>query len=346
MLTGGAISDRVESRKLRIGLECVLAVTALILAGLAWSGAITIWQVAAVTFVAAAANSLEIPARTVLVLRAVGEKDFPNAVGLNSAMLNLARLLGPAVAGAVIVVAGGERSYQGEAVCFALNALSYLATIVTLFLMRLPPVELPAERQRLDSSILAGFRYAWQEPRARFLLLLIAIPSFLAQPYTALMPVFARDVLQMNAASYGLLASAIGAGAVVGALVSGTFDASQRRSGLVTASIVYPVLLVLFALSRSLPLSLAFMFLAATGQAVQSVVIFTMLQLTAADEYRGRITSLFALLQNGMARVAGVPFGAVAQAGSVTVALLIGASLCLAATIVVLPRVSAEVSLE
>ena len=331
MLAGGAISDRLPGRRLLLVLESTLALQALILAVLTWMDVVTIWHVAIVMFVVGAANSLEVPARAVLVMDVVGESDYPNAVGLNSAMINLARAAGPAVAGWVI-------GTSGEAVCFALNAFSYLAVIAALGLMRLSPSACPREPLRIGSDTLTGIRYAWRNPAIRTLLVVIAIPSLLAQPAILLLPVFAQDVLHVDATGYGWLMGMVGGGAVIGALIAGGLNANKRQWGLVTGSLLFPAFLVLFALSRWLPMSLALLFGAALGQSLQLVVAYSMLLLTAQAEFRGRVASSYALLSNGLNRMGGVPLGFAAQVWGAPIAVLSGASLSLIWALVVIWR--------
>lgn len=328
MLAGGAISDRLPGRRLLLILESTLALQALVLSVLTWMGAVTIWHLFIVMFIVGAANSIEMPARAVLVMDVVGEADYPNAVGLNSAMINLARAAGP-------VVAGWAIGTLGEAVCFAVNAFSYLAVIAALGFMRLSIAERPSSPLRLGNDTLSGIKYALNSPAIRKLLLLVAIPSLFAQPYIALLPVFAHDALGVDAMGYGLLMSVVGGGAVIGALAAGAFNSRNRRLGVAAGSILFPVFLMLFAFSTWLPVSLALLLVASISHAIQGVVAYSMLQLTTAVEYRGRITSLYGLLTNGLNRIGGIPIGAAAQNWSAPAAVLGGAMLCLAAIVAV-----------
>jgi len=332
MLVGGAFGDRLPGRRFLLVLESVLAFQALILAVLAWLDVVTIWHVAIVMLVVGAANSLEISARAVLVMDVVGESDYPNAVGLNSAMINLARAVGPVLAGWLIGTAG-------EAVCFALNAFSYLAVIAALGLMRLPPSNRPCVPLRIGGDTLAGLRYVWREPSIRTLLVLIAIPSLLAQPAIVLLPVFAQNVFTVDAMGYGWLMSAAGGGAVVGALIAGGLRADKRWWGLVIGSLLFPAFLVLFALSDWLPVSLALLFGAALGQSLQLVVANSMLLLAAQVEFRGRVAAFYALLSNGLNRMGGVPLGFATQVWGAPAAVLGSAGLCLVVMAVVVRRI-------
>jgi len=331
-LVGGVISDRFPRRNLILATQVVLACQALILAVLTGLGRIQVWHIMLVTFIIGAANVVEQPARSVLLMDVVGKDDFTNAVGLNAAVVHTTHALGPALAGVLIV-------WLGETSCFVLNFMSYLAVILSFLRMQLPESTRLLKPQGLSDEVAAGLKYIWQNLTIRSLIMLIIVSCLLAQPVAVLMPVMARDVLQIGSAGYGLLMSAHGAGAACGALISGSIGSGCRGKYLKVASLVFPVFLLLFAVSRSLLLSLGWLFLAATGQFMLLVMVNAMLQLAAGENFQGRVASFFALLNNGLNRLGGVPMGAAAQAWGAPVAIGGGAALSLIWAIIVIGRI-------
>jgi predicted MFS family arabinose efflux permease len=321
-LVGGVISDRFPRRNLILITEIILAVQALILTSLAWTGAVQVWHIVIITFVVGAGQAIEQPARVAFVMDIVGKEEFTNAIGLNSSIANAARSLGPIVAGLLI-------STFGEASCFLMNTASYLAVIIVLLLMRLPTQNDPGKPMRLKGDLVDGLKYMWQNQTIKGLLLFIVGSSTFAQSYIVLMPVFARDVLQINSSGYGLLMGAIGIGSVCGALTAGNVGNGQRGKWLLIANFTLPVFLILFASTHWIWLSIAALILVSGSQFLQQVLANSSLQLAATDEFRGRVASLFALFTVGLMRVGGVQAGALAQYWNPSFAVIMGAIITL-----------------
>lgn len=328
-LAGGAISDKFPRRNLILITETVLALSSLLLAVLTGLGITEIWHVIIITFLVGAANALGQPARFIFLMDIVGKEDFTNAVGLNVAVANLARVFSPVLAGTLI-------GWFGETSCFALNCVSYLAVILAFLWMRLPTRFDVQEPLRLGSEVAGGLKYIWQNVTIRSLVILIAVLSLLAQPVSMLMPALARDVLWAGSLGYGQLMSAMGGGAVCGSLVAGTIRAGHRGKWLVVSSLTFPAFLLLFAISRWLPASLVWLFLAAMSQFVFVVLINSLMQLAAGEKFQGRVASFFVLLNNGLNRLGSMPMGAVAQIWGPSVAVLSGAALSLIGVLVVI----------
>ncbi|RYX83788.1 MFS transporter [bacterium] len=244
-------------------------------------------------------NSFDMPARQSFVVQMVEDRaDLPNAIALNSSMVNAARLLGPAVAGAIIAVAG-------EGICFFLDGFSYLAVLASLYFMRVREQPAPKNLASPLASLVEGWQYVSRFTPVRTILLLMAIVSFSSLPYTVLMPAVATDVLHGDSHALGYLMAGSGIGALCGAL----FLAS-RRSVLGLGRIIPRATatlglgLILFSLSRNLWLSIALMPLAGFGFMVQMAACNTLLQTIVPDDKRGRAMSFFFMAFQGT-----LPFG-------------------------------------
>lgn len=333
-LVGGVISDRWRGgrRSLIMATQAVLAVQALALALLTWMGWVQVWHIVAVTFVVGAMDAVEQPARYAFLMDVVGKEDFTNAVGLNSAMVSAARSIGPALAGTLIAAIG-------EASCFTLNGVTYLVVIAVFLFIRVPPQPRPAGVVRLKADLLGGLAYGYRNKVIRGALLVTAASYALSRTYVVLMPVFAQDVLHVDAAGYGWLMSAIGAGSACGALVAASTRPKGQARWLVGAGLVFPLFLLGFAASRWLLPSLALILAASASQFLQQVLTHSLILVSTSDEYQGRMVSLFSLFGNGLTRLGGVPAGAVAQAWSAPLAVAGGAALTLLWTLVAIWRV-------
>jgi MFS family permease len=331
-LVGGVISDRLPRRRLILTTQLVLAAQALILTLLTWAGWIEIWHILLMTFVVGAADAIEQPARFAFLMDIVGKEDFTNAVGLNSAMVSAAGLVGPALAGILI-------GKLGEASCFLLNGVSYLIVVLVFLFIRVPTASSSSRSMRLKADLLEGFKYVYTNKTIRGALLVTAASYTFSRSYVILLPVFAQDVLRLGAQGYGWLMSAVGAGSACGALVAAGIRQQQHARWLVGASLFFSALLVFFAASPWLLPSLGLLFVASASQFVQQVLTNSMIQLAAADEYRGRMVALFSLFSNGLTRLGGVSAGAIAQFWSAPLAVAGGAILTLVWMLVVLCRV-------
>jgi len=317
-LLAGVLSDWLPRRKVIIGSEIVLALQAFALALLTWLGVIQAWHVIVLSFVQGAAAALEQPARLVFVADTVGKEDLTNAVALNSSVYNTARIVGPAIAGLLV-------AWIGEAGCFLVNGISYLAVILALLAIRLPGQNGPRERPQVAGSLVDGFRYTWNIKIIRSLMIIVAVSSFFTLPYIILMPVFARDVLEAGPEGLGFLMTAVGIGAISGALLVANVRAGRRGKWLMVGNILGPAFLVMFCLSQSFVVSLALVALVGASNAVRQTLANSLIQLGVAEKYRGRVMSIFNLLFNGMSRVGAMGVGGVAELTSVPLALGVSA---------------------
>lgn len=305
-LLAGVISDRVSRRALIMGTQATLALQALAMAVLTWTGIIEVWHVILLSFVLGLAGALEQPARLAFVVDTVGKEDLTNAVALNAAVQNGARIVGPSIAGLAV-------AWIGEAGCFALNALTYLIVIAALAAIRLPVRQAVREPLGLTRSLVDGLRYVWRERTIRSLMGIVALSSFLALSYVTLLPAFAGDVLGLGPEGLGFLMTGVGVGAIGGAIAVAGAKEGGRGKWLVLAHLASSAVLIGFCTARALPLSVILIALVGAASAVRNTLANSLLQLNAREEYQSRVMSVYNLLFNGMSRVGALGVGAVAQ---------------------------------
>ena len=328
-LHAGAVVDRVDKLKLVIAMQSLMLVEATLLWWFTWSGHITIvWLLAL-----AAANGLfsafEIPARQALMVDLVAREDLHDAIALNSSGFNLARSLGPSIAAAVIAGAG-------LAWCFALNAASYLAVLVGLFMIQLPARGAMTGRLfgRTGEGVREGLRYIRTTPEISALMKLVTVYSVLGIPYLTLMPVVARDLLKTGAAGYGVLLAFVGVGGLAGALfLAGVGQRFRRGRMLLLSSFSYAILLIAFSLARSVAVARPILLLAGFTMIVNSALANGALQSIVPDAFRGRLMAVYSFVVVGLSQVVGAfVAGSVARAVGVDWAIGGGAALILAYT--------------
>lgn len=296
---GGVFADRFPRRKILLGTQILSMAQSLTLAALALSGVIQIWHILILSLCQGIISAVDAPARQVFVTELVEHKeDLANAIAINSIMFNGARLVGPAIGGLVI-------ARVGEAYCFLIDGLSYIAVIMALLAMRFQPKKIPAMTSNPLQEIKAGFEYAFGCPPIRAILSLSALVSLMGMQYTVLVPVFADKILQGNAQTLGFLMAASGIGAVCGGLYLVT---RKTVVGLGKVIILGPTILgiglITFSGSRLLPLSLLAMLLVGLGTILQIAAGNTVLQTIVQDDKRGRVMSLYTMSFLGV-----VPFG-------------------------------------
>jgi MFS family permease len=296
---GGTMADRHDRQRIVIGTQTASMVLAFLLAALTLTGNVQVWHILVLATLLGVANAFDIPARQAFLVDMVGREDLMNAIALNSTMFNGARIVGPAVAGILVAMIG-------EGWCFFANAVSYVAVIVGLMMMRVRrPVQKPPSGSPL-SHILEGFRFVRQTHPIRAILLLLGLISLVAMPYTVLMPVFAGRILHGGARGLGILMSATGVGALLAALTLASRTGVRGLGRWVAYSCGgFGAALVLFALSRSFWLSAALLVPAGFCMMLQMASSNTLIQTMAPDHLRGRVMSVYSMMFMGMA-----PFGA------------------------------------
>lgn len=332
-LVAGVLSDRFSRRKLIIVTETVLALQALLMAILIWLDALQVWHVIVLSFVLGAAAALEQPARLAFVRDVVGDENLSNAVALNSSAYNTARIIGPSVAGLTIAA-------TGEAACFFINSVTYLALILALFAIRLPRQIKPDGDLQVVGSLKDGFRYILNSNNILGLLFIVSLASFLTIPYITFMPVFARDILNAGVDGLGFLLTGVGVGAILGALIVAYLHAGRRGNWLTVSNVFGPLFLVLFCLTKSFQFGLVLVLLVGASNAIRTTLANSLIQLNTSDEYQGRVMSIFNLLFNGMSRVGALVIGGLAEFSSAPWALGASAAISMVIGVIVHIRMS------
>lgn len=328
-LPAGVIADRYNKRNLMVIAQALLAALALALAILYWTGVIRIGHIliiSALTGIIAAASS---PVRLAIVPELVGRKNVLNAVALNSAVFNAARIIGPSIAGVALGVIGAGG-------CFAINSASFLAIIVALAFVRIEHAPPAPTGESIWRRIGAGLRYVGRHRDIRVLMVMIAVFSSFGIVYLPLMPVFARDVFGAGTGGYGVMMASLGVGALTGVLVLATISRTRHRGRiLVAGTALLGLLLVVYGLVRDFRTGL--LVLAALGFCQSSVASLTnsIIQELAPDEFRGRVMSVFALSFNGIYPFGSFLAGAIAQRFGAPVSALVGGCVVLASLVVV-----------
>jgi MFS family permease len=298
----GVLVDRWNRHRVLVVTQALAMLQSAALAALALSGVIRVWHVLVLGAFQGVVNAFDTPARQSFVVEMVEDRaHLPNAIALNSSLVNAARLLGPSIAGVLIAAVG-------EGFCFAIDAVSYGAVIASLLAMRLAPRG-PKERGApLLAGLVEGLRYVGAFPPIRDVLLLLALVSFTGMPYTVLMPVFAVRVLGGGPHTLGLLMAATGVGAVAGALgLAARTSVLGLGRVLVGSGLLFGAGLVVFSASRSLSLSLAVLVLVGGGMMATMASCNTLLQTLVDEDKRGRVMAFFTMAFFGM-----VPFGSLA----------------------------------
>lgn len=303
---GGVIADRVDKRLALVATQSAMAVTAAVLGLLVLTGAVQLWMVFACATVMGLATVVDNPTRQAFVPEMVGKDDLSNAVALNSAMFNGARIVGPAVAGVLIGVTHTTWS------CFLLNAVSYIAVIAGLLAMRRHELHLDAPATRQRGQAREGLRYVWASPELRSTLLLLAVVGTFALNFTVVLPLIATKVFHRGPEAFGMLTSFMGAGSLVGALFTASRLRPSRRFQLF-AGIGSGITILLAAMAPSLPIELfTLLFVGATTISFLSTSNST-LQLGSSPTMRGRVMALYAMVLLGSTPIGGPIVGWVSQ---------------------------------
>jgi len=334
-MPAGVIADRAPKRVILIATQTAAMLLALIIAALTYWKVVTVWHVAIIGFLLGVTNAFDMPTRQSFVVDMVGKDNLMNAIALNSSMFNGARVIGPALAGVLIATIG-------EAGCFFLNGLSFLAVIVAYLVMRLPPTVPQSATRSLKRETLEAVHYVWGNPVIRDTVLLMAVISLFALPYGILMPVFARDILKAGPTGLGYLVSANGIGALLGALtVAAIGDVPHYRRLFFGGLLGFTAMTFAFALSKTLWLSMALLLGSGWAMTISFATANTVVQLRTPDELRGRVMGIYVLAFIGLGPFGSLLTGAIARATSTPFAVAFGAAICAVAALIVarlLPR--------
>lgn len=322
---GGAIGDRWDRRRILLVTQVLSALQSATLAWLAMSGRVTVTHIILLQVFQGVVNAVDTPVRQAFIVEMVdAPTDLPNAIAMNSAMFNGSRIIGPTIAGLLIAAVG-------EAWCFVVDAISYLAVIASLAAMRFARAPRAARETHLVDELRAGLRYVGSFPPVRALLTQVALVSVMGMPYVVLMPVIAVEVLHGGPNTLGTLMTATGIGAL-----AGTVYLAARRSVLglgkviVAATVMLGAGLIGFSFSTSVVLSAALLPLVGAGMMLQSASVNTILQTVVDDKLRGRVMAFYAMAVLGTQPLGSLLAGALAARIGAPHTVLLGALVCLA----------------
>jgi MFS family permease len=323
MLVGGVISDRVPRRKMLLITQTMMMILAFLLASLTFLGHIQPWHIVLLAFGLGVANAFDAPARQAFVVELVERENLGNAIALNSTMFNLGTAVGPAIAGIVYAA-------FGPAWCFTINGISFIAVISALLSMRL---KLQPLRQRISTAfedLKEGLRYVISQPTIRILIAVMAMNTICGLSFATLLPAWAVNILHGGPATNGFLQSSRGVGALCGALMIATLARIKIKGKLLTiGSLISPLLLLVWAVTRWVPLSLVVLFgVGWTTMLVQNNSNI-LVQLHVPDALRGRVMSLVALSFFGTFPVGALIAGTVAEGIGEPLTVALGAFIML-----------------
>lgn len=303
-LYGGVVADRVDKRRFIILLQSIMLIEAAILAFLTLSGQVTINWIWGLAIASGLATAFEVPARQSYLVELVPQDDLVSAAAFNSTIYNLTRVIGPAVAGIILALAG-------PGTCFAINAVSYVAVLIGL--KRIEHRSARVSRP-VRPSIFSGMRFIAERPTLAALSVQMMVISVFAISFIPILPVYARDVLGTGASGYGALTSAIGVGAALGAILVGGIGQRMRRSRVASvAAFVLSVMTIALALLTSVKAAMLCLAIAGAAMATNGISTATSLQLEASPEMRGRVMAVYSFVVLGLAPLGAFQAGFLAE---------------------------------
>jgi MFS family permease len=307
-LIGGIYADRHSKLKILIVTQTASMIQAVLLAVLILTKHYVIWEILSLSVVLGIINAFDVPARQPMVHEMVNDKeDIANALALNSAMVNFARLVGPALSGIVLQM-------FGAGVCFSLNALSFMAVITSLLLMKLPKFTPPAVKKHVMDELSEGFKYLKETPSIGIVIVMIICLSLLVLPYDTMIPVFAKVIFKGDAATFGYISSFMGLGAI-----GGTFILASAKKGanlkmvLLLGSAILSFGLIFFSMITYFPVAMVFAVMIGLGSLLPMTVSITIIQMEAAPNMRGRVMSYIAMGFFGMLPLGSLLVGTISQ---------------------------------
>jgi len=325
---GGAVADKYNRQRI---LQ-ITQTAAMILAGaltiLTLTNTIEVWHIFLLSALLGLTNAFDIPTRQAFIVDIVRREDLTNAIALNSSMFNGARIVGPAVAGLLV-------ASVGEGWCFGINALSYIAVLTGLFLIKIEAQKKVPVPGSAVSNIVEGFKFVAKTSPIRSLLLLLGVVSLMGSPYAVLMPIFADQIFKGGASGLGILMGASGVGALAGALALAARK-SLRGLGrwIAFASAGFGTCLILFSFSRSFWLAAAFLMPAGFAMMVQMASSNTLVQSMVPDNLRGRVMAVYSMMFMGMAPLGAMFAGTVANHIGAPYTVTIGGAVCIVGAII------------
>ena len=322
----GVLVDRWNRRRVLLVAQSLAMVQSALLAALALGGIIRVWEVIALNVLQGLVDAFDMPVRQSMVVQMVEDRaDLPNAIALNSSMVNAARLLGPAIAGVLIAAVG-------EGWCFFIDALSYGAVLLSVLLMRLDLRPRPPKSTRVLHEMAEGFRYASGFAPIRSLLLLLAVSGLAGRPFAVLLPVIAREVMNGGAGTLGMLQATAGVGALAGALYLASRTSVLGLGRVVVGSAaLFGLGLVAFSRVHVLWLAMPLLLLAGTGMMLQTAASNTIIQTVVDEDKRGRVASILAMSLFGTVPIGSLIAGALATRIGAENTIMAGGVICVVA---------------
>ncbi|MEP7252383.1 MAG: MFS transporter, partial [Ginsengibacter sp.] len=301
---GGVVADRYNRYKVLLLTQIISMIQAISLTVLIFFKHYNVWEIIGLSVLLGIVNAFDVPARQSLVIEMVKDKkDLPNALALNSSMVNLSRLIGPGIAGLVIEAFGND-------ICFGLNAFSFLAVIISLLMMRLPEYVAKPRTKNILGDLKEGFAYIKNTPSISFVLAMLAMISLFVLPFSTLIPVYAKDIFHGTASTFGVIDSFIGLGAFTGAIFLASLKPGRDlRKILAINTFVFGAGLLLFSHTTLYPLALLFAVIGAFGMMSQITLTNTIIQTTVDPAMRGRVISFYAMAFFGMQPLGGLLIG-------------------------------------
>jgi MFS family permease len=319
---GGVLADRLDRKMLMQSTQYMLLVASALMTVIIFTGMLEVWHLFAFTFITGIGWAFNNPVRQSVVPNLVPKLDLMNALALQSAGFNFTRIIGPSVGGFMMAHLGGGEN-------FALQTFFYVGVIAMVMPMVIPPLQKHGAPVSAGQNLKDGFKHVWRTKQLRTQLAFAFVPTMLAFPSQALMPVFSRDVLGYGAEGVGLLGTAVGIGAVVGTLTMASLTNVEHKGRVMLAAVfMLGVSLMVFSQSQSMPLSMFILAFTGASQMVYLTTNQTILQLAVPDHLRGRVMGIY-MLSQGMMPLGGLVGGAFADATSAPTAVLVmGAMVC------------------
>jgi MFS family permease len=337
---GGYVGDRYNRHRGVITTQTISMVLAFLLALLTLTHVIKTWHLIVIAFLVGIVNAFDVPIRQAFFVHMVGKDDLPNAIALNSSIFNGARVIGPAVAGFAIALVG-------EGWCFFINGLSFVAVLVALQMMSIEPTDLRGAKENPVRSFVEGFRFAMNDRPIRSALFLLSLLSFFGLQYSVFLPIYASDILHGGARTLGVLMSAAGVGAVLGAL---HFAARTEYKGLArwiaATCTVCAMGLVVFSFAATFWLCAAVLFVVGFAATSQMAATNTIIQQRVPDALRSRLMAVYATLFMGVMPIGALLAGGIAKHIGAPRTILLFGLVVLIGCIVFLSRVVAKIKSE
>ena len=316
-LFGGIVADRYSRYKILLITQTASMVQAILLALTVIYTPFHIWEILALSVVLGIINAFDVPARQPMVHEMIENKaDIPNALALNATMVNLARLIGPAISGIIL-------QNLGSGICFGLNALSFIAVLSSLLLMRLPKFSPPLVKKKVVLELKEGFIYVKSHPVIGLLIVMLTLLSLFVLPYDTVIPIFAKNIFKGNAETFGYINSFIGLGAIVASLFLASIKKETSLISVLLISIgILALALIGFSLTPYFYWAMPLAILIGFGSMTPMTASITIIQMEAANTMKGRVMSYVALSYFGMLPLGGLLIGAVTQRTSAPLTLL------------------------